>query len=287
MFTYPDFSYSLPAVIFNINCYTNILAMCIPGLIQTGFKAYTPILQKKGFIHSSLWPCTVGHIVILKLKQRKKIKFSFNFKIKFGLKDTSWKDLLYWWNESCVHLSTSLLLRPKRPLKRNDFGDKRNLGKESPLSDLRGLPGGLDSVGLAIVVSDFSDCACAVVLTVDEAVDSTVWLVLVGVVVVCVFVQAKDTVGELMGMLSIAPSTAPYKPWLKISVRYITRIPILTDALRWNFSSVLSAEIYFCLKFFNRKRSIQYYKEDKSRSNNFPFFVNSCSSIFLNCNIKL
>uniref|UniRef100_A0A1B0A1V6 Uncharacterized protein n=1 Tax=Glossina pallidipes TaxID=7398 RepID=A0A1B0A1V6_GLOPL len=74
---------------------------------------------------------------------------------------------------SLGHFSTSLLLRPNRLLKRNDFGDRRNLGNESPLSDLRPLP--LERVVLSL---RFNALASVVLMVV------TVVLVLVVIVVV-------------------------------------------------------------------------------------------------------
>uniref|UniRef100_A0A1B0C186 Transmembrane protein n=1 Tax=Glossina palpalis gambiensis TaxID=67801 RepID=A0A1B0C186_9MUSC len=74
---------------------------------------------------------------------------------------------------SLGHFSTSLLLRPNRLLKRNDFGDRRNLGNESPLSDLRPLP--LERVVLSLRFNAFASVVVMVV---------TVVLVLVVVVVV-------------------------------------------------------------------------------------------------------
>ncbi|KAI9589123.1 hypothetical protein GQX74_007292 [Glossina fuscipes] len=62
---------------------------------------------------------------------------------------------------SLGHFSTSLLLRPNRLLKRNDFGDRRNLGNESPLSDLRPLP--LERVVLSLRFNAFASVVVMVV----------------------------------------------------------------------------------------------------------------------------
>lgn len=54
--TYPNFAYSLSAIISYVYGYTHLFAVCIPGLVQAGAQSHTAVLQEKRFVHSALWP---------------------------------------------------------------------------------------------------------------------------------------------------------------------------------------------------------------------------------------
>lgn len=109
--TYPYFTDRLAAIVAYIDGHLNVLAVCVPALVQAGPQSHPAVVQQEGLVDGSLRTATRTHtdatdsagdpgssvrwqhaVAVLKVGKGCFYRHNIGHHIQFKL--TSWKDLL-------------------------------------------------------------------------------------------------------------------------------------------------------------------------------------------------